>query len=155
MVAGTLDSQQTEILGRAALAVELMGDGLEVAQPDRDLGIDLVAYTVNPWNAMPIQLKVATGSAFSVDRKYERLPGLVMVYVWNARRGAEADFYAMLWTDAQALAESLGWTQSKSWNRERGGGYTTTRPSAKVLEAMAPYRMMPGKWRELLDRSGA
>lgn len=152
MDAEKLDTQQTEILGRAALTAELMADGLEVAQPDRDLGVDLVAYTVNPWKAMPIQLKVATGNAFSVDRKYERLERLVMAYVWNARRGAAADFYAMLWTDARAIAEQLGWTQTKSWNRERGGGYATTRPSAKVVQAMTPHRMGPGDWRELLDR---
>lgn len=43
-----LDSQQVENLGRAALTAALVGDGLEVAQPVRDAGIDLLAFTVKP-----------------------------------------------------------------------------------------------------------
>jgi hypothetical protein len=54
-----LDSQQVEILGRAALTVSLVADKLEVATPERDAGIDLIAFTVKPWRVMPIQLKAA------------------------------------------------------------------------------------------------
>jgi hypothetical protein len=158
-MADKLDTQQIEILGRAALTAELMGDGLEVAKPDRDAGIDLIAFTVNPWRAVPIQMKVATGAAFSVHRKYERLDQLVMVYVWNAGRGADADFYAMPWTTAKKIAERLGWTTTESWTREqRGnpdrGGYATTKPSARVREELEAHRMGPGRWSELLDSAG-
>jgi hypothetical protein len=146
-VAGKLDTQQIEILGRAALTAELMGDGLEVAQPDRDAGIDLVAFTVRPWMAVPIQMKVASSAAFSVHRKYERFDRLVMVYVWRAARGADAEFYAMPWTTARDIADGLGWTSTESWQR---GGYATTRPSARVREAVAPHRMGPGRWSDLL-----
>ena len=150
-MAGNLDTQQIEILGRAALTAELMGDGLEVAQPDRDAGIDLVAFTVSPWRAVPIQMKVASGAAFSVHRKYERLDRLVMAYVWNAGRGADAEFYAMPWNTARDIAHELGWTSTKSWQRDpHRGGYGTTRPSARVREAIAPHRMGAGRWRELL-----
>jgi hypothetical protein len=155
----TLDTQQIEILGRAALTAELMGDGLEVAQPDRDAGIDLIAFAVSPWRSVPIQMKVATGASFSVHRKYERLDQLLMVYVWNASAGANADFYAMRWTTARDIAEQLGWTRTESWTRQsRGnperGGYGTTKPSAKVRAAIEEHRMGPGKWSQLLSGGG-
>ena len=39
-----LDTQSIEILGRNRLINELIGAGIEVAQPLRDRGIDLIAY---------------------------------------------------------------------------------------------------------------
>jgi hypothetical protein len=153
----TLDSQQVESLGRAALIAQLVGDGLEVAQPDRDAGIDLLAFTIEPWHVVPIQMKAATAEAFSVDRKYERArlvdAPLLMVYVWNARSATDIQFYAMTWRQAEGIAASLGWTQTPSWLREpwSKGGYATSRPSRRLKEAIAPHLMGPGKWRELLS----
>jgi hypothetical protein len=151
-----LDTQQIESLGRAALAAQLIGDGLEVAQPERDAGIDLLAFSVNPWKVVPIQMKVATNEGFSVHRKYKRVPGLVgaplvMVYVWNAL-AAEKLFYAMTWTQAAEVAERLGWTKTPSWKKSPwwSGGYGTTKPSQRVKEAIAPHKMEPGKWGDLL-----
>lgn len=143
-----LDSQQIESLGRAALTAALVGDGLEVAQPTRDAGIDLLAFTVKPWKVIPIQMKVATGAGFSVQRKYDRIPNLVMVYIWNARSADQVEFYAMSFRDARRIAGILGWTKTASWRK--GGGYTTTRPSRRVKEAIAQHRMSPGRWRRLL-----
>jgi hypothetical protein len=48
------DSQQVEIFGRAALTAELVADGLEVATPERDTGIDLLTYTLEPWGVVPL-----------------------------------------------------------------------------------------------------
>jgi len=148
-----LDTQQTEILGRAVLVADLMGDGLEVAQPDREAGVDLVAFTFSPWKAMPIQMKVATAEAFSVDRKYERFDRLVIAYVWHAGRGYAAEIFAMPWPTAKGIAAKLGWTKTKSWQKPRLG-YATTRPSKDVKELMGPHRMGPGGWRHLLDSIG-
>jgi len=154
----TLDSQQVESLGRAALIAQLVGDGLEVAQPDRDAGVDLLAFTFDPWHVVPIQLKAATAEAFSVDRKYERLAAapLLMVYVWNARSATDLQFYAMTWREAEGIASSLGWTQTQSWLREPPlkGSYATSRPPRRLKEAIAPHLMGPGKWRELISVLG-
>lgn len=153
-----LDSQQIESLGRAALTAQLVGDALEVAQPERDAGIDLLAFTIEPWRVIPIQMKVASAEGFSVARKYRRVPGLVnaplvMVYVWKARSPADIEFYAMTWNDAVAIAEELGWTRTRSWQRDPWwtGSYETTRPSQRVKSAIARYRMAPGRWRELIE----
>ena len=40
----TLDTQVVEVLGRQRLMAELLRDGLEVAVPARDRGVDLIAY---------------------------------------------------------------------------------------------------------------
>jgi hypothetical protein len=147
-----LDSQQVETLGRAALTAALVADGLEVARPERDSGIDLVAFTTRPWKVIPIQMKVATNAAFSVHRKYAHIDQLVMAYVWNARSAEHVEFYAMSWKAAVEIAEQLGWTTTESWTRERRGGpekggYGTNRPSARVRAAIEPHRMGPGTWR--------
>lgn len=41
---GNVDSQVVELLGRNRLIDELLRAGLEVAVPERDRGIDLIAY---------------------------------------------------------------------------------------------------------------
>src|SRR5512138_2005135 len=89
-----LGSQQIEILGRNRLKAALIEAGLEVATPERDNGIDLIMYR---WSAeggefvaRPVQMKAATEFTFSVDRKYERIPTLVIAYVMNTRGGDHA-----------------------------------------------------------------
>jgi hypothetical protein len=145
----SLDSQQVEILGRAALTAALVADDLEVAIPERDEGIDLIVFTVEPWRVRPVQMKASTGAVFSVDKKYERVEGLVMTYVWNARPGGEPEFYAMPWARAVEIAHMLGWTQTASWTTK--GRYATSRPPARVREALATHRVEPGGWKRLLE----
>ena len=83
-----LDSQAVEILGRNALVNSLLAAGIEVARPERDHGIDLLAYLDTDiesgrFSAVPIQMKASRGGTFSLSRKYERFPDLVMAYVWK------------------------------------------------------------------------
>jgi hypothetical protein len=40
-----VDSQTVEIIGRNFLVSQLVRDGVEVARPERDHGIDLIAYS--------------------------------------------------------------------------------------------------------------
>jgi hypothetical protein len=68
--APSLDTQQLELIGRSLLVGELLRDGLEVALPERDRGIDLIAYvegdqTGVPFVARPIQMKARTAPAFT------------------------------------------------------------------------------------------
>src|ERR1019366_4562138 len=56
-----------ECLARAALTAALTADGLDVARPERDAGIDLLAYTINPLRVALIQMKAATVDGL-VDR---------------------------------------------------------------------------------------
>ena len=56
-----LDSQQVELIGRNLLIAQLVADGLEVAVPTRDRGVDLIVYSDREEHgrfvAKPIQLK--------------------------------------------------------------------------------------------------
>lgn len=83
------DTQLVEIIGRNRLINELLVAGIEVAQPLRDRGIDLIAYIdiddeVEKFTAIPIQMKAASARVFSINRKYEKfLPNLVIAFVWG------------------------------------------------------------------------
>ena len=150
-----LDSQQISLIGRNLLVGELLHDGLEVARPERDRGVDLVAYvdiheTGGPFIACPIQLKVGTDAAFAVDRKYERFPSLLIAYLWHLFEPAEFVSYCLTYPEAVAVAESMGWTSTASWAK---GSYTPNNPSARLLDLLSPHRMGAGRWVEKIRLS--
>ena len=140
----TLDKQQVECLARAALTAALTADGLEVARPERDAGIDLLAYTINPLRVAPIQMKAATVTGWSIDRKYGQVDGLVMVYVWNARSLGDAEFYAMTYQEASDVVDAGGW----SWDSR--GRYARTQVTGDLLLAVQRHRVPPGQWKQTL-----
>ena len=156
-----LDSQQVEVLGRSRLKAALIEAGMEVATPERDNGVDLIVYRwsleTGDFVARPIQMKAASNFTFSVDRKYERIPHLILAFVMNVR--ADHQMYALWYRDAVNVAESLGWTKTISW--VRGGGYTRTHGSKNLVQALDPYKMDPGDWSRFFhspvlgDASGA
>jgi len=83
-----LDAQTVEIVGRNLLVSLLARDGLEVARPERDRGVDLIAYLdldeeSGRFAACPIQMKAATSRSFSLMRKYEKFPQLLLAYIWH------------------------------------------------------------------------
>lgn len=89
--AAHLDECEDEqrILGRSRLKAALIEAGMEVATPERDNGVDLIVYRWSPetgdFAARPIQMKAASSFTFGVDRKYERIPHLILAYVMNVR----------------------------------------------------------------------
>ena len=59
-----MDKQVTELVGRSKLVAELLRSGIEVAIPERDRGIDLIAYLdldlrAAHFVARPIQMKAS------------------------------------------------------------------------------------------------
>ena len=61
------DTQLVELASKSWLASELIRSGIEVARPERDRGLDLIAYVdrdvrVGNFVASPIQMKAATGA---------------------------------------------------------------------------------------------
>lgn len=149
-----LDSQHIEALGRSRLKVALIEAGLEVATPERDNGVDLIAYRWDPdggdFTALPIQMKAASGFIFGVHRKYQRIPQLVIAYVMNVR-GADHAIYAMTYGEAEGIARALGWTATESWVK---GYYVQTRQSKALVQALAPYLMTPGDWGRFFPKPG-
>jgi hypothetical protein len=147
-----LDSQVIEVLGRQRLITELLRDGLEVAVPVRDRGVDLIAYAdlsqqVTRFASRPIQMKAATASAFGVDQKYKRIADLILAYVWHLGEPQAAVTYALPYADAVQVATAMGWTETASWQQ---GQYHSSRPSKRLLSLLAPYEMSPGRWWSLV-----
>jgi hypothetical protein len=146
------DSQRIELLGRNRLIDELLRDNLEVALPVRDRGIDLIAYadlseSVSAYVARPIQMKASWTQAFGLDRKYEKFPGLLIAYVWHLSSPTDAVTYAMSYEECLSIAEQMGWTQTASWGQ---GAYASSRPSKRLIQLLAPFRMGSGTWWKLV-----
>lgn len=83
-----MDTQLTELIGRNKLVDELLRAGLEVAVPERDRGIDLIAYVdlksqATSFIACPIQIKAASAKHFSINRKYAKVRDLILAFVWH------------------------------------------------------------------------
>jgi hypothetical protein len=153
-----IDTQVVELLGRHRLMSELLRDGLEVAVPARDRGVDLIAYSdlslqVATFAARPIQMKAFTTRGFSAARKYTKIADLIMAYVWHLGGEEPAVTFAMPYAEVVKVAEAMGWTVTASW--QDGGAYTTTSPSQKLLGLLEQYRMGPGKWWVLVVGGGS
>ena len=145
-----MDTQVVEIIGQHYLIDQLLQSGIEVAVPVRDHGIDLVAYVdQSEFHATPIQVKVSSSRSFAIDRKYQKFPNLLLVYVWNVAIDEEPEVYALTYAEAQTVGTDLGWTKTESWKK---GKYVTSSPSQDPIRALQEYRVEPGQWKERLTR---
>lgn len=145
-----MDTQQIEIVGKNLLVSACVSDGLEVAEPLRDKGIDLVVFDdVDGFRAYPVQLKAGAGKHFNVNKKYTKFTNMLMAYTWKSANPMEAELYVMRYKDAVSIAEQMGLTNTTSWLE--GGYYTSTRPSQALLDLVAPYKYAPGYIRKLFD----
>jgi len=145
-----------EIIGRSYLVSMLVSDGLEVARPERDRGVDLIAYLdldeAGRFVACPIQLKAATTASFSLFSKYERIAQLLLAYVWYPNDPGQACAYALRYDEAKSVADQMDWTRTESWRAR--GWYSTTRPSRRLQTLLEPYRMGAGDWRCKVQEAG-
>lgn len=151
-----MDTQKIELIGRHYLAAELLKSGLEVAAPERDRGVDMIAYldideNLQEFSACPLQLKASSTASFGLDRKYQRILNLLIVYVWHLDDGKDQVCYALTYSEAFEVAERMGWTITDSWLK--GGKYVTTRPSVKLVSLLEPYRMTSSRWRSKVLRT--
>jgi hypothetical protein len=143
------DTQLTELAGRFALISQLTKDGLEVALPMRDRGVDLIAYVDldeqgGAFVACPIQLKVTTGRRFALDRKYARIANLLLVYVWDVDQ-PQPPTYALTYKQALKILEASGYSKSPSW---KSGKYSISPPGVKLMKMLEPFLMKPEGWRD-------
>ena len=148
-----MDTQVIELVGRNRLVNELLEGGIEVALPLRDRGIDLLVYLdrgddLEQFIAVPIQLKVSSGSRFTVQQKYSSFPNLLMVYLWGIGTNEVAETIALTQPEAVSIADAIGWTKTASWEN---GMYTAT-ISAKLRALLEPYRITPPEWRAKLQQ---
>lgn len=134
------DSQLVEIAGKHLLISRLIAAGFEVAEPLRDRGIDLIVYRdENDFSALPVQMKASTQESFSLDRKYEKFPNLLIAYVWNVNSGDQADVYLLTFEQALKVMDAKGYSKTDSWTKN---GYYFVRSAGKELkQLLKPYRM--------------
>lgn len=147
------DSQRVELAGRNLLASQLLLAGYELARPERDRGVDLIVYDDRGarFFARPIQMKAYSQAGVIADHRYADIPELLLVYVWHVAEPAKARYFAMTYPETAKLAADLGWADTASWRTEKR--YTTTQPSLRVRDALAPYEMVtPNDWRRRMGR---
>ena len=135
-----MGTRQVEQLGLRLLSNQLTRDGLCVETRNQDALVDLLVWTDEQRAPVPFQMLAASRQKFGVYRKHATRPGLVMAYVWDVEVDGAAVFYAMRWHEAQAIADRLGWTRTRSW---QDGGYMTTSPSARVKSALLDTAWVP------------
>jgi hypothetical protein len=113
------DGQLVELAGRNWLVSQLVQGGIEVARPERDRGVDLIAYIESPrFSACRVQLKVSSTCAFVVHR--EKYEGMLLVYVWHVQDSKKTIAYAMKSEEARKIAVKMGWTKNRAWKRKNG-----------------------------------
>lgn len=138
-----------ELIGRNALVSALMRDGLEVARPERDRGVDVIAYIDLPESggrfvACPIQMKAYSGAGFSVEAKYQRFPGLLLAHLWNVGDPTDLTSYCLTYGESVEVADQMNWTATASWKNSRA--YSTTSPSRRLRGFLEKHKMEPGRW---------
>lgn len=151
-----MDSQQVEILGRGALIAALTRAGIEVATPIRDRGVDLIAYSDlkdsdTKFGAKLIQIKAASRASFSIEKRYAKFQGLILVNVWHVAAAHAPTIYAMPYPVAVEIGEKMGWTKTASWDKENGR-YSNNSPPRRLVDLLSPHAMRDEKWAPLLTR---
>ena len=152
-----MDTQQIEIIGKHILIANLLAANLEVAVPIRDHGIDLIVFRDgsdgNKFIACPIQLKAATDEAFVLYEKYKKFPFLRIVFVWKARKPANAEIFCLTYNEAEDILKAEGHAGTDSW---QNGKWVTTRPSEILKGRLEKYRVKsPENWPGMLGMTGS
>lgn len=150
MESKTKDTQIVEIAGHNWLVNELYRNSIEAARPERDHGIDLIAFIdlndSGRFVARPIQMKAATDEGFGIWRKFEKFPDLLIAYIWHVTEPKETICFCLTYAEAVSVAERMGYTKTKSWLED--GVFITTKPGKQLRQLLEPFRMMSEEaWR--------
>jgi hypothetical protein len=137
-------SLRVEAAGLAYLKLRLLQAGYEVAVPDFDNGIDLIAFQepteARPaFKAWPIQLKAATSTSFGVHAKYQNRD-IYYAFVWNVF--STPVLFILSYQEALSI---LGQKKASTHSFRVGGSYDTTNPSAKIRSDLEPFSK-PEAW---------
>lgn len=135
------DSQQVGMIGTSLLEAELVLKGFEIGRPNRDRGIDLIIYRDAPnlpFAAVPIQVKATKGMRFDLNRKYARLIGLVLAYIWNVEK--EPRIFLLTYDEALGILGDA--KKTKSWTAN--GYYAWT--NFVSLDRIEALRQFENRW---------
>ena len=147
------DSQLVEIAGKHLLISRLVAAGFEVAEPLRDKGIDLIVYRGEQgFAAWPIQMKASTQESFSLDRKYEKIPNLLIAYVWNVNAANQGEVYLLTYSDAEKILQLKGYAKTNSWTKN--DYYFVRSAGAELKELLKQYGMTAEQWQQKIHATG-
>ena len=156
-----LDSQQVEIVGKQIVIANLIAAGLEVAEPIRDRGIDLIAFrdgiAGGQFIARPLQIKTSSGESFELDKKYRPFDSLRIVEVWLPEPiiPNEAKLFSFTYDEAERVLNQMGYNMTKSWNdpaKPLQGRYRTR--AGKQLKAILEREFRINRPEDWLERLG-
>ncbi|MFA4940175.1 hypothetical protein [Brevundimonas sp.] len=132
------NSREVELAGRSWVVSRLLAHGIEVATPVVDSGIDLIAFKeagVGGIKALPLQLKCATGEAFSLNAKYAER-GITMIYVWRVMIAPTA--FIMSYAEALAV---LGEKSASTASFAEQGAYSMSSVSNRSVSTSLNTRI--------------
>lgn len=134
--------------GEALVAAELMRQGIYVAHPAYDGGIDLLAFKEEaPSIVVPIQIKARAGSCFHFQKAwFQKASGIVLVQVWNITTDPACFVFGSLVDVEDALGDH---SASPTWWTK--GTYNVTQPGAHHIHRMARHR---NRWDRIIGRLG-
>ena len=140
--------------GELLVAAELMRRGIEVAHPASDVGVDLLAYSLQPGEAVatrfvPIQVKAHSADGYSFQKSWFKHPDLVLVLVWNIQTRPEFYIFAGL----KAVEQALGTTYSRSASWAGKGAYRG-KLNPGVVKRLRPFSgdAAPSGWDALTTK---
>jgi hypothetical protein len=144
---------RTELLGKFWLSSQLTRSGVEIANPTRDIGVDLIAYGADLTWSLPVQLKVINSGGLRVDTKYLH-KNLCLVYVLLGQRDggglttrAETAAYLLTPEQAWALPSRMGRKFDPEWNNY----YLFGRIPKRLIQLLdSEFRVDCGRWAERL-----
>ena len=117
-----MDKQEIEIIGRNWFKNELVKAGINFATPERDNGIDLIAYedrTTTGYKSIPIQLKVSTAKHFSIDEKYKKISKVKIIFIWFVTEYDKTEAFCFKYNELEKIAKNLKWTTSNTWLKNK------------------------------------
>jgi len=137
--------------GELLVAAELMRRGIEVAFPASDVGVDMLAYRLDPKQAVarkfvPIQVKARSATGYNFQKTwFDRCPGVVLIQVWYAE--TDPEFYVL---ESLARAEeALGPVHAASDSWRVTGRYSVTLAGDDARKRMQVHR---NKWDRVIGQ---
>ncbi len=131
--------------GEALVAAELLRQGIDVAYPAYDGGVDLLAYREHDFDCVvPIQVKARSETCYNFQRSWFDIDRLVLVQVWYTASTPEFYVFSSLEQVEEVLSEHAA---TDSWKRQ--GGYSVTQPCHEDLKRMRPHR---NRWERIEEQ---
>lgn len=133
-----MDTSPPKQTGEELFAQYLTNEGISFGTSDQSRKQRLLPVHVKG-KTIYIKLSVSAGQVFGVFHNNKDVENLYMAYMWNVGGTGEPTLYVISYVDAIKIAHNQGWTKASSW-KQSNGGYTTSKPTDKLLKDLERYR---------------